>query len=69
MKQKDLKNLASKSVAEITKFMSDLQKQSVSLTMQIKSRKLKNTNAVKNLKRSIAQAKTIINNKKLNNEN
>lgn len=69
MKQKDLKNLASKSVAEITKFMSDLQKQSVSLTMQIKSRKLKNTNAVKNLKRSIAQAKTIISNKKLNNEN
>lgn len=68
MKQKDLKSFASKSVAELTKFVGDLQKQSASLSMQLKSRKIKNTNAVKNLKRGIAQAKTMITNKKLNSE-
>jgi ribosomal protein L29 len=68
MKKKDLKGFTSKSVAELTKFVGDLQKQTLSLSMQLKSRKLKNTNAVKNLKRSIAQAKTLVNNKKLNNE-
>lgn len=68
MKQKDLKNFVSKSVSEMQKFVADLEKQSASLSMQLKSRKLKNSNAVKNLKRSIAQAKTIINNKQLNNE-
>lgn len=68
MKQKDLKSFVSKSVSEMQKFVADLEKQSASLSMQLKSRKLKNSNAVKNLKRSIAQAKTIINNKQLNNE-
>lgn len=68
MKQKDLKNFVSKSISEMQKFVADLEKQSASLSMQLKSRKLKNSNAVKNLKRSIAQAKTVINNKQLNNQ-
>ncbi len=60
MKQKELKNLASKSITELEKFAADLEKQSASLSMQLKSRKLKNTNAVKNLKKSIARVKTFI---------
>lgn len=68
MKRKDLKGLFTKSSAELEGVLADLEKQTSSLSMQLESRKLKNTNAAKNLKRSIAQVKTIINQNKLDSK-
>jgi large subunit ribosomal protein L29 len=69
MKRKDLKNFVNKSVKELEKEVETMKAQSSSISMQLMGRRLKNTNAVKNLKKSIAQLSTILRQKELNNEN
>ena len=69
MKRKDLKNFVNKSVKELEKEVETMKAQASSISMQLMGRRLKNTNAVKNLKKSIAQLSTILRQKELNNEN
>lgn len=65
MKRKDLANLKSKSVNELETFVRDLSVQINKAQMDLVSRKAKNTNTVKNLKKTFAQALTFKKEKQL----
>lgn len=59
MKTKDLSALRSKTSGELDKMVSDLRIQIARFTLEMPLRRQKNTNLVKNLKRSLAQVLTI----------
>lgn len=61
MKQKDIASLRTKSVAELTKRATELNVQMAKLKGEMTLRRLKNVNAVKNLKRELAVVMTIKN--------
>jgi len=61
MKSKDtLKELREKSVAELNETVLDCKKELFSLRLQKATQKLENTAKIRNTKKKIAQAKTVI---------
>lgn len=69
MKKQDLSNFKSKSVAELEAVIAEVRLQINKAQMDFVSHRLKNTNTVKNLKRSLAQALTFKKEKTINNPN
>lgn len=60
MKKKDLKELKTKSLADLRKKLSELEKEKVKSLIELKMGKLKNVHIVRELRRDIAQTKTIM---------
>ncbi len=60
MKPKDIASLRTKSVAELTKRARELNVQMAKLKGEMTLRRLKNVNAVKNVKRELAVVMTIV---------
>lgn len=66
MKRKDITELKNKTQEELDKMATDLSVQITKLQMELRTRKSKNTNVVKNLKKDLARILTI---KRLNEKN
>lgn len=69
MKKKDLTNFKNKSIAELEAVIAEMRLQIGKAQMDLASRHLKNTNTVKNFKKSLAQALTFRKEKTINNPN
>lgn len=61
MKKKDIKDLNTKTRAELLKMAGDLKKQIEKASLDLKARRTKNTNVVKNMKKDLARVLTICN--------
>lgn len=69
MKKKDLNDLKTKSAAELKSLILSLRADINRGRMELAMHKVKNTNFVKNLKKSLAQAKTYLTQKQLEGGN
>lgn len=65
MKTKDLSSLKSKTPAEIGAMVSDIRSQISMAKLEMATRKIKNTNIVKNLRNTLAQILTVKKQKEL----
>lgn len=60
MKKKELNELKAKSIAELTKKLTELQKEKVNTQLEFKMGKLKNVHLIKQKRKEIAKIKTIL---------
>lgn len=65
MKKKDLAELKTKSISQLTKMIADLEKEKVKVQLELKMGKIKNVHLVKIMRKEIAQAKTILSLKRI----
>lgn len=65
MKKKDLAELKTKSISQLTKMIADLEKEKVKVQLELKMGKIKNVHLVKMRRKEIAQAKTILSLKRI----
>ncbi len=60
MKKKELNELKAKSIAELTRKLTELQKEKVNTQLELKMGKLKNVHLIKQKRKEIAKIKTIL---------
>ncbi len=65
MKKTEITNLQDKNAAELTKILTDLRSEIGKTSLDFNTGKIKNTNLIKNLRRKIAVAATILRGKEL----
>lgn len=60
MKKKELNELKAKSIAELTRKLTELQKEKVNTQLELKMGKLKNVHLIEQKRKEIAKIKTIL---------